>query len=352
MTTDHVDVLIVGAGLSGIGAAVPPAGRTARARPTRSSRRATRSAAPGTSSATRASARTRTCTRSATRSGRGRRRRRSPTARRSSTTSATPPREHGIERAHPLRPPGRPRRVVERRRPLDRRGRAHRHRRDGARSPAASSSRARATTTTTRATRPSSPGVERFSGHVVHPQHWPEDLDYAGKRVVVIGSGATAVTLVPAMARDGRARDDAPALADLHASPCPARTRSPTSSAACCRRRPPTPIVRWKNVAADDGSSSSSAAARPKLDQEASSREGVERQLPDGLRRRHALQADATTRGTSASASCPTATCSRRCASGDASIVTDHIETFTETGIKLESGAGARGRHHRHRDRA
>ena len=43
-------------------------------------------------------------------------------------------------------------------------------------------------------------GRERFAGPVVHPQHWPEDLDYAGKRVVVIGSGATAVTLVPAMA--------------------------------------------------------------------------------------------------------------------------------------------------------
>ena len=43
-------------------------------------------------------------------------------------------------------------------------------------------------------------GRERFSGQVVHPQHWPEDLDYSGKRVVVIGSGATAVTLIPAMA--------------------------------------------------------------------------------------------------------------------------------------------------------
>ena len=42
-------------------------------------------------------------------------------------------------------------------------------------------------------------GRERFAGTVVHPQHWPEDLDYTGKRVVVIGSGATAVTIVPAM---------------------------------------------------------------------------------------------------------------------------------------------------------
>ena len=44
-------------------------------------------------------------------------------------------------------------------------------------------------------------GRERFRGLIVHPQHWPEDLDYAGKRIVVIGSGATAVTLIPALAR-------------------------------------------------------------------------------------------------------------------------------------------------------
>ena len=48
---------------------------------------------------------------------------------------------------------------------------------------------------------PAFEGRERFQGDVVHPQHWPEDLDYAGKRVVVIGSGATAVTLVPEMAK-------------------------------------------------------------------------------------------------------------------------------------------------------
>ena len=48
-------------------------------------------------------------------------------------------------------------------------------------------------------------GVDAFDGRVVHPQHWPDDLDVRGKRVVVIGSGATAVTLVPAMA-DARPR--------------------------------------------------------------------------------------------------------------------------------------------------
>ena len=45
-------------------------------------------------------------------------------------------------------------------------------------------------------------GSENFRGQIVHPQHWPEDLDYSGKRVIVIGSGATAMTLVPAMAEE------------------------------------------------------------------------------------------------------------------------------------------------------
>ncbi len=49
---------------------------------------------------------------------------------------------------------------------------------------------------------PEFPGSEEFAGTIVHPQQWPENLDYTGKRIVVIGSGATAVTLIPAMAPD------------------------------------------------------------------------------------------------------------------------------------------------------
>ncbi len=48
---------------------------------------------------------------------------------------------------------------------------------------------------------PGWPGMDRFRGRVVHPQHWPEDFDCDAKRVVVIGSGATAVTLVPELAK-------------------------------------------------------------------------------------------------------------------------------------------------------
>lgn len=51
--------------------------------------------------------------------------------------------------------------------------------------------------------RPDFPGEKDFKGQIVHPQHWPKDLDYVGKKVVVIGSGATAVTIVPVMAQEG-----------------------------------------------------------------------------------------------------------------------------------------------------
>src|ERR1019366_9226432 len=50
-------------------------------------------------------------------------------------------------------------------------------------------------------------GMANFKGRIVHPQSWPEDLDYKGKNVIVIGSGATAATIVPAMAADRAQRD-------------------------------------------------------------------------------------------------------------------------------------------------
>ncbi|MEU4395496.1 NAD(P)/FAD-dependent oxidoreductase [Kribbella sp. NPDC023855] len=92
------------------------------------------------------------------------------------------------------------------------------------------------------------PGINDFQGQVVHPQHWPQDLDYTGKRVVVIGSGATAVTLVPAMA---------PAAAHvtmLQRSPSYVASR-PASDAFSDKLRAVLPerlahhVIRGKNVA-------------------------------------------------------------------------------------------------------
>ena len=91
-------------------------------------------------------------------------------------------------------------------------------------------------------------GADDFAGQIVHPQKWPEDLDYAGKRVVVIGSGATAVTLVPEMAKTAGARHHAAALADL----CGVAPRTgPLRQQAAYANSPPRlayHIIRWRNV--------------------------------------------------------------------------------------------------------
>ena len=76
-------------------------------------------------------------------------------------------------------------------------------RRSASASPATSCGCAAATTDYDGGYLPEFAGIERFKGRIVHPQKWTDDIDYAGKRVVVIGSGATAVTLVPAMADSG-----------------------------------------------------------------------------------------------------------------------------------------------------
>src|ERR687890_717357 len=94
---------------------------------------------------------------------------------------------------------------------------------------------------------PQFPGAERFGGRIIHPQHWPEDLDYSGKRVVVIGSGATAVTLVPAMT------DKAAHVTMLQRSPTYVVSRPAQDKIAnWLRRRLPARaaymLTRWKNV--------------------------------------------------------------------------------------------------------
>ena len=94
---------------------------------------------------------------------------------------------------------------------------------------------------------PPLPGLDAFAGRVAHPQHWPADLDCAGRRVVVVGSGATAVTLVPALARTAAhvvmlqrsptyvvARPSSDALADALRGRLPARLAYG--------------VVRWRNV--------------------------------------------------------------------------------------------------------
>ncbi len=90
-------------------------------------------------------------------------------------------------------------------------------------------------------------GVDDFAGQVVHPQHWPEDLDHAGKKVVVIGSGATAVTLVPAMA------ETAEHVTMLQRTPSyvaalPAHDLVAGKLAGKLSDKTVYSVVRWKNI--------------------------------------------------------------------------------------------------------
>jgi monooxygenase len=181
---------------------------------------------------------------------------------------------------------------------------------------------------------PDFPGTERFRGRIVHPQRWTDDIDYAGKRVVVVGSGATAVTLVPAMAAS------AAHVTMLQRSPSYIVTLPAEDPIAnFVRRVLPARIayslVRWKNVLLMMLSFELSRR-RPGI-VKALVRKGLERRLPPGYDidihfnprynpwdQRLCLVPD----GDLFEAICE----------GRASVATDRIETFTEKGLQLASG--------------
>jgi monooxygenase len=154
---------------------------------------------------------------------------------------------------------------------------------------------------------PAFPGTEQYGGQLVHPQHWPEDLDYAGKRIVVIGSGATAVTLVPAMA------GTAAHVTMLQRSPTyiaalPARDKVADVLRGKLPAKAAYSVLRWKNVLMTMASYQLSRH-RPAL-MKAFVRRGLEAQLPAGFDIDTSRRS--TTRGTSGSAWCRTATSSPR----------------------------------------
>jgi monooxygenase len=168
----------------------------------------------------------------------------------------------------------------------------------------------------------------------VHPQHWPEDIDYAGKRVVVIGSGATAVTLVPAIA------EDAAHVTMLQRSPSyivslPAEDPIANFLRRVLPAKIAYSIVRWKNVLLTMASFQLSRR-RPRL-MKAIVRKGLERQLPAGY--------DLDTHfkpkynpWDQRLCLVPNGDLFDAIGKGTASVVTDRIATFTETGLQLESG--------------
>ncbi len=177
-------------------------------------------------------------------------------------------------------------------------------------------------------------GTERFPGEIVHPQHWPEDLDWSGKRVVVIGSGATAVTLVPSMA--GRAAH----VTMLQRSPSyvvalPSRDPIADLLRRLLPARAAYPIVRWKNVLTTLGFFHACRRAPGPLKRLLVA--GVRRRLPAG----YDVETDFTPRydpWDQRVCLVPDGDLFKAIGDGSASVVTDRIAAFTETGLQLESG--------------
>ncbi|WP_104525873.1 flavin-containing monooxygenase [Blastococcus atacamensis] len=181
--------------------------------------------------------------------------------------------------------------------------------------------------------RPTFEGEERFGGQMIHPQHWPEDLDLSGKKVVVIGSGATAVTLVPNLA------DEAEKVTMLQRTPSYILSlpgRDPLAKAL--RKRLPDrisyPIVRWKNVLTSTA-----------LYQLSRRRPALVRSLIRRLTAKQLPGFDVDTHFNppydpwdQRLCLVPDGDLFRTLRKGRADIVTDRIATFTETGIQLESG--------------
>jgi len=177
-------------------------------------------------------------------------------------------------------------------------------------------------------------GSERFGGEIVHPQHWDEDLDFRGKRVVVIGSGATAVTVVPAMARD------AAHVTMLQRSPTyvlamPARDPIAGWAQQRLPGRLSHPLIRWISVIRQWVGYQLSRR-RPEL---------MKRLIRRDLEKRLPADFDIDTHFTPTYQPwdqrlclAPDGDLFKAISSGDASVVTDRIDRFVETGIRLESG--------------
>jgi cation diffusion facilitator CzcD-associated flavoprotein CzcO len=182
---------------------------------------------------------------------------------------------------------------------------------------------------------PDFPGTDNFDGTIVHPQQWPEDFDGAGQRIVVIGSGATAVTLLPSLAREA---DHVTML-----------QRSPSYIAAFPAKNLLTPFLRWLLPDQRAGRAIRWVnAVGTQLFFQVSRRfpalvkrgliAAAKLQLPKGfdVKKHFTPRYEPWDQRLCVA---PDGDLFRAVKSGKASVVTDHIETFTATGLRLRSGA-------------
>ena len=177
-------------------------------------------------------------------------------------------------------------------------------------------------------------GRERFGGDIVHPQQWPEDLDYCDKAVVVIGSGATAVTLIPEIAKQAKH------VTMLQRSPTyviswPEQDWIANILRKVLPAKMAYAITRWKNITLQQWTYRRTRTSPDK----------VKRQLLKWVRKELGKDYDVDTHFTphydpwdQRLCLVPNSDLFVAIRSGKASVVTDQIETFTESGIRLQSG--------------
>ena len=181
---------------------------------------------------------------------------------------------------------------------------------------------------------PAFPNIDRFRGQLIHPQFWPQDADYDGKRVIVIGSGATAVTLVPSLAQRA-AHVTMVQRSPSYVLSLPGQDSLAAKIYRLLRPRRAYAVVRWKNALLMT-LTFQLARRRPELAKRLI-RRGVERRLPAGY--------DVETHFKPRYDPWEQRLCLVRdgdlfeaIGDGRASVVTDQIESFTEDGIRLRSG--------------
>jgi monooxygenase len=176
-------------------------------------------------------------------------------------------------------------------------------------------------------------GREDFQGQIIHPQFWPQDLDYTGKRVVVIGSGATAVTMVPAMS------DKAAHVTMLQRTPTwyairPAKDAFANFLRKILPEKLAYKITRYKNVKLQD------IVFRRAREKPEKIKEYLTKKLKEALGDRYDAAAFTPPYNPWDQRLClvPDADFFEAMKADKASVVTDHIERFDAKGIQLKSG--------------
>src|SRR6478735_3804410 len=181
---------------------------------------------------------------------------------------------------------------------------------------------------------PEFPGIDRFRGRIVHPQKWTDDIDYAGKKVVVIGSGATAVTLVPSMATTA-GHVTMLQRSPTYVMPVPAKDGFANTARKLLGDDRGYALARRKNIAKQRGvytfCQKYPTAARWLI------RRINAAKLPDGYPVDEHFSPSYNPWDQRLCA-VPDGDLFEAISNGSASVVTDRISTFTERGVLLESG--------------